>query len=82
MKCEHVSPRVYAALTVVREREIVGERLAPQEAHHDEYIRVPVPECSEHCLGSAKVTGPPKRSLLSYERRLGDCNKNVLLSGT
>ena len=35
----------------------------------------------EHYLGSAKVTGPPKRSLLPYERRLGDCNTNMLLSG-
>ena len=36
----------------------------------------------EHYLGSANVTGPPKRSLLPYERRLGDYNTNVLLSGT
>ena len=36
----------------------------------------------EHCLGSAKVTGPPKRSLLPYERRLGDYNTNLLLAGT
>ena len=36
----------------------------------------------EHYLGSGKVTGPPKRSLLLDERRLGDCNINMLLSGT
>ena len=36
----------------------------------------------KHYLGSTKVTGPPKRSLLPDRRRLGDCNTRVLLSGT
>ena len=32
-------------------------------------------------MGSAKVTGPPKRIVLPYKERLGDCNTNMLLSG-
>ena len=65
-------------------------RLAPARAHglsiakrtgskkgHDDHRTVP--EYSGHCLGSEKMTGRPKRSLLPYQRRLRDLNTNILL---
>ena len=50
-----------------------------EKGHDDHGI---APEHSGHCLGSAQVTGPSKRILLPHEKRLGDCDINMLLSGT
>ena len=90
MKCEHVSPRVYAALTVephlvtqdaVRKEGAMLKKPKPRRIQ----LTPNSPRTILQCLRSrtlCELRGSPKRSLLPDRRRLGDCNTRVLLSGT